>query len=425
MIYGVTYANQRVSAADHAKLFRMVIGDGVMNGCGCSYRYDKFTISDGQFIACGRLTGIEGSEVIDITGNSGYARIRGVIDMDQAAEIDAFGQFYWRVDYASSADGFAALTQEDVNARGKIYEIEWAVVSLGEGGITGIVRSIANAEGGSGGGGEITYITESLFSFTNGQTAANYEYYGDGTENWEIALLDSGTFKFLANPGLIDVFIVGSGGTGSTGSDPGRPVRKGGDGGDGGECIFSEFVTVSRNNPYPIVVGENGGDSTAFEVEARGGTRSSEYILDRVTSAYYVGGTGAQANGPSVSGTNGKNGMLAFNNSDVHIASFANTLFGAGGGGGSAQDYNSGNPISRDGGAAGWTTTDQSSSSPYPRNAYGAGGTLVYTEAKSGRSNTGQGGGGGYNVNGAKGEGGKPGGSGIVIIRNHRSNPAA
>lgn len=423
MIYGVTYSNQRVSAADHAKLFRMVIGDGVMNGCGCSYRYDKFTISAGQFIACGRLTGIEGSEVIDITGNSGYARIRGVIDMDQAAEIDSFGQFYWRVDYASSADGFAALTQEDVNASGKIYEIEWAVVSLGEGGITGIIRSIANAEGGGGGGGEVTYITESLFSFMNGQMAASYEYYGDGTENWEIALLDSGTFKFLANPGLIDVFVVGSGETGDTGTDSGAAPYKGGDGGDGGECVTSQSVVVNRNNPYPIVIGANGGDSSGFEVSARGGAKSSEYIPDRSTYAYYVGGIGGLCRGGQQNQPNGKDGMLAFNGDDVSISTFANTLFGAGGGGGSAEIRNPG--YNSYGGYSGWTTTNQGSGTPYPRSAYGSGGTTGRDEAKVGRSNTGQGGGGGYNIDGAKGEGGKPGGSGIVIVRNHRSNPAA
>lgn len=418
MIYGVTYANQRVSAADHAKLFRMVIGDGVMNGCGCSYRYDKFTISDGQFIACGRLTGIEGSEVIDITGNSGYARIRGVIDMDQAAEIDTFGQFYWRVDYASSADGFAALTQEDVNARGKIYEIEWAVVSLGEGGITGIVRSIANAEGGSGGGGEITYITESLFSFMNGQAAANYEYYGDGTENWEIALLDSGTFKFLANPGLIDVFVVGAGGTGGTGETSGG-YGKAGNGGNGGECCTFENVSVSRNNQYPIQIGVLGNDTEAFEgLIARGGN-SVDWSSDKGKS----GGNGSVCT--STAGISkpvaGVQGELAFNGEDTYISAINGTYFGSSGGG-------AGSSVNR----GGWTQQSGERGGVIKGTLRaGSGGGTSGGGSDPGASvdqtapNTGAGGGGGavaYNNSAAIGG---SGGSGIVIIRNHRGTSAA
>ena len=417
MIYGVTYSNQRVSAADHAKLFRMVIGDGVMNGCGCSYRYDKFTISAGQFIACGRLTGIEGSEVIDITGNSGYARIRGIIDMDQAAEIDSFGQFYWRVDYASSADGFAALIQEDVNASGKIYEIEWAVVSLGEGGITGIVRSIANAEGG-GGSGEITYITESLFSFMNGQTAATYEYYGDGTENWEIALLDSGTFKFLANPGLIDVFVVGAGGTGGTGETSGGYATAG-NGGNGGECCTFENVSVSRNNQYPIQIGTLGNDTEAFEgLIARGGN-SNEWSSDKGKS----GGNGSKCTSAAgVSGpVAGAQGELAFNGEDTSIQAINGTYFGSSGGGGGSSLYRNG--WTSQPGAYGGVIKDTLRA--------GSGGETSGGGSNPGASvdqtapNTGAGGGGGavaYNNSSAIGG---SGGSGIVIIRNHRSNSAA
>lgn len=415
MIYGVTYSNQRVSAADHAKLFRMVIGDGVMNGCGCSYRYDKFTISAGQFIVCGRLTGIEGSEVIDITGNSGYARIRGIIDMDQVAEIDSFGQFYWRVDYASSADGFAALIQEDVNAHGKIYEIEWAVVSLGEGGITGVVRSIANAEGG-GGSGEVTYITESLFSFMNGQTAANYEYYGDGTENWEIALLDSGTFKFLANPGLIDVFVVGAGGTGGTGITSGG-IATAGAGGNGGECCTFENVNVSRNNQYQIQIGVLGNDTEAFDgLIARGGN-SAEWSANNGKA----GGLGSQCNSSSGIRTPvvGSQGDLAFNGNDTLISTITGTYFGSsGGGGGSARP--------------GWTQQSGAYGGVIKGSLRaGSGGSTSGGASDPGASvdqtapNTGAGGGGGavaYNNSAALGG---SGGSGIVIIRNHRSNPAA
>lgn len=411
MIYGVTYSNQRVSAADHAKLFRMVIGDGVMNGCGCSYRYDKFTISAGQFIACGRLTGIEGSEVIDITGNSGYARIRGIIDMDQVAEIDSFGQFYWRVDYASSADGFAALTQEDVNASGKIYEIEWAVVSLGEGGITGVIRSIANAEGGGGGSGDPSFIGENDYEFSG--AAADIIYYSAGNDtDWEIAVLGNGQFKFKKNPGLIEVFAVGAGNPGGSISQE-NSAYIGAPGGNGGEVLYYDNVTVSRNNPYAITIGQNGGDTiiSGLDITARGGQGLQ-------------GATPARAGSGSTDGSPGTSGELAFNGDDSAISSIQGTLYGSSGGSGSAKSTNGGSLIERYGGQPGWTSTDHTT---YPRSSYGTGGGLPTPTPKAGRANTGQGGGGDSNIDGSSGtgSGSAAGGSGIIIIRNHRTTPAA
>lgn len=429
MIYGVTYSNQRVSAADHAKLFRMVVGDGIMDGCGCSYRYDKFTISDGQFVACGRLTGIEGSEVIEIAGNSGYARIRGIIDMNQVAEVDAFGQFYWRVDYASTADGFTALTQEDINARGTIYEIEWAVVSLGEGGITGIVRQIANASGQSGGGG----TGFPIYTFSGNDS--DIEFIDDGNGDWRLKIFGSGDLYFtnLGNASSgIDVFLVGGGGGGS-----GRA------GGGGGRVLTVSQYFLSRGNNYHLEVGEggaggiyngsnpaNGGSTSAFGYTADGGNAASGNTGGDGGSggASYNGGNDSifSKSGRALGGSDGSNGAAYLDGPsgqglDATTREFGEASGALYAGGGCACSHNpsylyikSPQPdvvISGVGGASGY-------------DGYGNNGNPTYG-GENGAPNTGNGGGGGSTYSDGEAHPAGSGGSGIVIIRNHRSNPAA
>ena len=78
-----------------------------------------------------------------VTGaTSGYARLVLTIDTTLASTKEAFDQIVDSLEYASSVDGFTALTQADINAAGTIYQIVVCVVSLGAGGITGIVAQL-------------------------------------------------------------------------------------------------------------------------------------------------------------------------------------------------------------------------------------------------------------------------------------------
>ena len=154
-IRGVTYSNQRVSAADHAALFQMFITDGIINGCGASSQLNVLTISEGAFIVAGRMTYIQGSERItmptDGTGegtDKRYARIIGRCNMNQTATKQLFSQFGWRIEYAATTEGFGELTKENINFGGKIYEVEWAILTLGANGIIEKVeQSITQSHG--------------------------------------------------------------------------------------------------------------------------------------------------------------------------------------------------------------------------------------------------------------------------------------
>ena len=150
-IRGITFAEQSVTPADDAIVRRAILGDGILTGCKISYSGATLTMAAGYIIACGRafqITTAQNWAVVDAT--SGVARLVLTIDLTKTATENAFNQIDFAVEYASTEDGFADLVQEDINIAGTKYQIVAAVVSLGTGGITGIVSKLAQAEGGGG-----------------------------------------------------------------------------------------------------------------------------------------------------------------------------------------------------------------------------------------------------------------------------------
>lgn len=148
---GVTFAKQKIAPADDAIIRRAVLTDGILTGCALSYSGSTLTMAAGQLLVCGRQIRHPSSQnwaVVDAT--SGYARVVLTIDLTRTASKDVFDQVLDTIEYASSADGFAALEQADVNASGVRYQVVLAVVSLGTGGITGIVSQLQKCEGGGG-----------------------------------------------------------------------------------------------------------------------------------------------------------------------------------------------------------------------------------------------------------------------------------
>ena len=144
---GVTFSQQRVTPADTAVFQRAVLSDGILTGCGLSYSGYTLTMAPGELVACGRAFKHVSSQnwaVVDAT--SGFARLVLTIDLTRTASKVSFDQIVDSVEYASSVDGFPDLEQADVNASGTRYQIVVCVVSLGVGGITGIVSSLRRAK---------------------------------------------------------------------------------------------------------------------------------------------------------------------------------------------------------------------------------------------------------------------------------------
>lgn len=143
---GITFADQNVQPSDDAAVRRAALSDGFLYGCELSYAGSTLTMASGQIIACGRQFEHPTSDnwaVVDAT--SGYARLLLTIDLSRTSTEDAFDQVTDTIEYATSVDGFPVLEQEDINTSGLRYQVVACVVSLGTGGITGIVEQIGRS----------------------------------------------------------------------------------------------------------------------------------------------------------------------------------------------------------------------------------------------------------------------------------------
>ena len=140
---GITFPNQKVTPSDDAIIRRAVLADGILSGCKLSYSGSTLTMAPGMLIACGREFRHTSVQNWAVTGaTSGYARLVLTIDTARASTKDSFDQIIDTIEYASSPDGFLQLQQDNINEAGTMYQIAVCVVSLGSGGITGIVAKL-------------------------------------------------------------------------------------------------------------------------------------------------------------------------------------------------------------------------------------------------------------------------------------------
>lgn len=150
---GVTFAKQRVTPSDDAIIRRAILSDGKLTGCEISYSGSTLTMAPGQLLVCGRQIrhpSVQNWAVVDAT--SGFARLVLTVDLTRAATKETFEQVETSVEYASAEDGFVELEQSDINSSGIRYQVALCVVSLGVGGITGVVSQLEKCEAGGSGG---------------------------------------------------------------------------------------------------------------------------------------------------------------------------------------------------------------------------------------------------------------------------------
>lgn len=143
-ITGITFDNQVPTAKGLRGAFSSALTDGIIAGCPITYSGLALTIGNGLINVDGGIFQISGSEVINLSNSGAFARIKAKIDLSEASTTTTFSQVSFVADYASSANGFPALTQDDINIGTGvtgIYEAEICVVSIANGAITGIVRS--------------------------------------------------------------------------------------------------------------------------------------------------------------------------------------------------------------------------------------------------------------------------------------------
>ena len=231
----------------------------------------------------------------------------------------------------------------------------------------------------------------------------------DGSGNWRIKFLESGTLKTsYPEKNSIDVFVVGGGGGG--GSEGG--TTNGGCGGGGGYTKTQKNIRLdNKTGNYSITIGNggaassNGGTTSAFTYSISGGNGSATLKAGGtggsggggLSGNRNAGGAGGSDGGSGSGGTCGAYCSYGGSGQGTTTREFGETtgeLYAGGGGGGGG--------VSGSGGSGGG----------------GSGGNWNNGVGSSGTANTGGGGGGAGSVNQY---GGASGGSGVVVIRDVRS----
>lgn len=154
---GITFDDCNVSPSDDGLINRTILPDGILSGCEISYSGSTLTMASGTLIACGRQfrhPAAQNWAVVDAT--TGYARLLITLDLTRSATDQTFDQGVDAVEYANDISGFPALVQQDLNAAGTKYQIVACVVSLGTGGISGIINTMPTVHPASADGGTLT-----------------------------------------------------------------------------------------------------------------------------------------------------------------------------------------------------------------------------------------------------------------------------
>jgi hypothetical protein len=222
------------------------------------------------------------------------------------------------------------------------------------------------------------------FNWTGGD--GTYQVLDDGSDNWRIKFLSSGTFTPLKDM-VIDVFLVGAGG--------GKGSARCG-GGGAGYTTTVRSITLAANTAYQITIGAAGkngstGGSTSATDGTDGGTTSA---FSTVAAGGKGSTTGRGTGGTGRSGDGGSGG-------GGYISGGSNGVCGSAAGG---TDGGDGTSSATTGGKGQGTTTREFGETDGDLYASGGGDNLTATVPNSGN-------GGSYNVEPA---------DGIVVIRQHK-----
>ena len=256
----------------------------------------------------------------------------------------------------------------------------------------------------------------------NAKSAAQIEFdgsmlYARNGADWEAAFLESGTIRFLNDPGEVEVFLCSNGYSGGTTArlqgNVGQWWLYGAGGGRGGDYLIRP-VSLKRNVDYTLTIGAestlSGGDvSLSTAAGTRGASGGQGAICRAETSVYASSGVTQQ---PGAGG----DGIFAFNEpSDTTlIEEFKGKRFCAGGGGGDAAHISVNVFCSSDNKGG---LTDAGNGSKFRK----VNGVNTATDSTAGAPNSASGGGGARCTYEQNDDTSKAGGTGILFIRNRRN----
>lgn len=134
---GITFAGQNVTPKNDGGLYQAHYGDGILWGCSMAISGDDLVIQSGEFIMGGRVVQVDGATNVDLSGRTlqtGYIQVIMNADLSQGE-----GSQWYTTFVESATTTFPALTKDDINDTGTLYQLELAVVQISGGNLTSIV----------------------------------------------------------------------------------------------------------------------------------------------------------------------------------------------------------------------------------------------------------------------------------------------
>lgn len=107
---------------------------GITKGCELSNTQNSVSIGAGYFCIYGRFLQIIGNEIISDISNSGYYSLVCEIDLDKVNTDEQLNQA--DIKLVRSTTEYPTMTQEDLDANGKVYQYEFARFRVIDGNIT-------------------------------------------------------------------------------------------------------------------------------------------------------------------------------------------------------------------------------------------------------------------------------------------------
>ena len=140
---GITFPQQTFTPAEWGQMFSAVMADGILNGCAVTGSGTNVNLAAGAMIIKGRLIEVPSTvtEATSPTYSSGYGRVKVCIDTTNTSTSLVNQQAYIDTEYSSS-ETFPALTQQDLNGSGPLYEVELAIVRYSGGSIAEVTQKL-------------------------------------------------------------------------------------------------------------------------------------------------------------------------------------------------------------------------------------------------------------------------------------------
>lgn len=140
---GIIFDQRNNTSKNWRSILQALLGDGILHGCGVTHTSNAITVGDGAVILSGAVIINNGADTIAVTPTlaDGYVRLKCRIDMTQEASETGPGPVEWMTEFSTTTI-FPALTQEDINGSGAVYEGEIAVLQIVGGNITAVISTM-------------------------------------------------------------------------------------------------------------------------------------------------------------------------------------------------------------------------------------------------------------------------------------------